>query len=174
MKELKDFPGYFITEDGRVYSAWKQKREKGLQGITTYLDYDDLKEKSLFIDKGGYCIASLYVKGKQYSKKVHRLVAETFIRNPDNLSQVNHIDENKQNNHISNLEWVTPKQNCEHSNCKWIWSIKNLDTNTVVKVINLRDFCRKNDLDHRALYRTLIEKVSHHKRHKLISKLKFK
>jgi len=174
MKELKDFPGYFITEDGRVYSAWKQKRKKGTQGLITYLDYSNLKEKSLVIDKGGYCIVSFYIKGKQYAKKVHRLVAETFIDNIQNLPQVNHIDENKQNNHVSNLEWVTARQNCEHSHCRYMWTIENIITGDTVEIINLKEFCRKNNLDHRALYRTLIGKVNHHKKHKLISKVKFK
>ena len=52
--------------------------------------------------------------GKRKIKKVHRLVAETFIPNPDNLPEVNHKDENKQNPSVSNLEWCTSKYNSNY------------------------------------------------------------
>jgi hypothetical protein len=53
--------------------------------------------------------------GKTSCKLVHRLVAETYIPNPHNLPEVNHKDCNKENNNVSNLEWVTSKQNGEHA-----------------------------------------------------------
>ena len=63
-------------------------------------------------DKKGYCRVHLKGVGTML---VHRLVAIEFIPNPDNLPQVNHLDGNKSNNHVGNLEWTTGKKNVEHS-----------------------------------------------------------
>lgn len=62
----------------------------------------------------GYYRVELYKNGSQSKKLIHRLVAQVFIPNPDNKSQVNHIDENKTNNLVSNLEWMTAKENLNH------------------------------------------------------------
>ena len=53
----------------------------------------------------GYQMTSLYKDGKQKYFLIHRLVAIAFIENPKNLEEINHIDENKENNNFSNLEW---------------------------------------------------------------------
>ena len=63
--------------------------------------------------KKGYCRVNLKAEGG--TRLVHRLVAKKFIPNPDNLPQVNHKDGDKSNNQASNLEWVTGKQNVDHS-----------------------------------------------------------
>ena len=70
-------------------------------------------------DKGGYLIVCLSKNKKHKNFKVHRLVASVFLVNDDviNKTQVNHIDENKENNMINNLEWVTPRQNINHGTC---------------------------------------------------------
>ena len=65
-------------------------------------------------DRDGYLIVQLSKEGKVKACKVHRLVSQAFIPNPDNLPQVNHIDENKENNHVDNLEWVTCRENANH------------------------------------------------------------
>lgn len=63
------------------------------------------------INKCGYIELHLGKDGKHYNRKIHRLVAEAFIPNPDQLPQVDHIDTDKANNIVSNLRWVTSKEN---------------------------------------------------------------
>ena len=62
-----------------------------------------------------YKQVSLWKENKGTSYYVHRLVAEAFIPNPEDKPEVNHIDGNRQNNHISNLEWVTSGENSLHA-----------------------------------------------------------
>jgi len=69
-------------------------------------------------DRKGYLNVNLYKNGKKKRQLVHRLVAQAFIDNPDNLPEVNHIDENKENNKVCsgmvNLEWCNRKYNVNH------------------------------------------------------------
>ena len=99
-KPIKGYEGkYDVSNFGRVRSYYK-----------------GLHIKTQRINNCGYCYVKLYVKGKrQKMARVHRLVAEAFIPNPDNLSDVNHKDMNKTNNHVSNLEWSSHRGNVKHS-----------------------------------------------------------
>lgn len=97
-KEINDFEGYYISNLGRVKSC-KRKTEK-------FIAVKD--------DTHGYLIVKLWKDNKQYSKKIHRLVAEAFISNPENLRDVNHKDENKHNNCVENLEWISHKDNINY------------------------------------------------------------
>lgn len=96
---IKDFPDYYITDTGDVYSR-----------ITGRF----IKMK-LSLAKNGYLRVQVCRNHKKYIKLVHRLVAETFIPNPENKCDVNHIDGNKQNNNVENLEWATRSENELHS-----------------------------------------------------------
>lgn len=73
-----------------------------------------LKQK----ENDGYLEVSLRDNGKNKKVRVHRLVAEAFIPNPDELKTVNHKDENKKNNKRNNLEWVTSENNTRYSSCR--------------------------------------------------------
>lgn len=63
----------------------------------------------------GYLMVNITVNSKEYNASVHRLVAETFIPQPEGKNVVNHIDGNKMNNNVHNLEWVTYKENTKHA-----------------------------------------------------------
>ena len=65
-------------------------------------------------NKWGYLFVHLQKDGKQKGCKLHRLVAQAFIPNPENLPEVNHKDEDKNNNTVDNLEWCTRKYNCNY------------------------------------------------------------
>jgi hypothetical protein len=64
--------------------------------------------------KGGYLVVGLSSKGKVKTNSVHRIVAICFIDNPENKPQVNHIDKNRSNNNVNNLEWCTSSENAIH------------------------------------------------------------
>ncbi len=65
--------------------------------------------------RNGYLAYTESINSKKRNVSVHRMVAETYIPNPHNLPCVNHIDGNKENNHVSNLEWVSHKENAQHA-----------------------------------------------------------
>ena len=80
------------------------------------------KPVSGYLEKNGYIRMKFENKclGGVVRTSAHRLVAEAFIPNPDNLPEVNHIDSNRANNHVSNLEWVTHSGNMKHAYHKGI------------------------------------------------------
>lgn len=98
-KDIKGYEGlYQVSNLGRV------KRLKG-----KYMKSDKLL-KQVTLDSG-YIAVGLCKHNKAKNFRVHRLVAEAFIPNPEEKPQVNHINEDKTNNMVSNLEWMTAKEN---------------------------------------------------------------
>ena len=93
---IKDFENYEISSWGRI-------RNKKGQILSPYKNHK------------GYLKIGLMKDGKDHKKRIHRLVAETFIANPENLPEVNHKDGNKENNSFTNLEWVSGEQNRAHA-----------------------------------------------------------
>lgn len=74
-----------------------------------------IKKLRLDSDKNGYSIVSFYVNGKCIRKKAHRIVALAFVPNPENKPEVNHKNGIRSDNNASNLEWLTHKENMQHS-----------------------------------------------------------
>jgi hypothetical protein len=106
VKTILDFPEYYISNTGEVYSR-KSKTKNATSARITKLH----KEKT----RCGYLRVALCKNKNIIHKGIHRLVAEAFIPNPENKPQVNHIDGDKTNNCVSNLEWVTASENTLHS-----------------------------------------------------------
>jgi predicted metal-binding protein len=98
-----------------VWSTIKEFNKYEASNLGRIRNKETKKIKNPSIRKrDGYLEVSLQRDGKQYTKTVHRLVAETFIDNPDNKYAINHIDGNKQNNNINNLEYCTKSENELH------------------------------------------------------------
>ena len=87
----------------------------GYEGLYQVSNFGRIKRTNDYILKPwitrGYCYVSLSNNGILKKYRVHKLVAQTFIPNPNNLPIVNHIDENKSNNRVDNLEWCTQYEN---------------------------------------------------------------
>ena len=97
MKDVVGYEGlYKVSEDGQV---WSVKREHYI---------------SQRLDRDGYLRCNLYKAGKIHTVFIHRIVAEAYIPNPEGKETVNHRDENKSNNCVSNLEWMTRTENCQY------------------------------------------------------------
>lgn len=96
-KEIKGFVGFFINQCGEI------KNSKGKFLIPRP------------IGRQGYLAVRIQIMRKVNYVYIHRAVAVAFISNPEKKPVVNHIDGNKQNNHLDNLEWVTASENLKHA-----------------------------------------------------------
>lgn len=125
MKNLSfiGFDRYAVTVDGKVYTL------------------NDNKFMKLANDNG-YIRVNLAKDGKKYRNAVHRLVALAFIPNPENKRTVNHIDGNKQNNHVSNLEWATHKEQTAHAIATGLKIIPEFTENRQVSDEDVHSICK--------------------------------
>lgn len=109
-KDIKGYEGlYQVSNFGRVKSVARkiQLKQYAKETTETIMKLD--------LNKRGYLYVHLCKNSKYKSYRVHRLVAEAFVENPEHKDQVNHIDRNVLNNKSSNLEWCTNVENMKHA-----------------------------------------------------------
>ena len=134
-KPIKNFEGlYEVSREGHIKSLG---------------NFPKLRNKVVGNLKPGVVNGYLTVvltdhNGKRHSKIVHRIVAETFIENPDNLRCVNHKNEIKSDNRVENLEWCSDQYNKEYSN-KTVYRFKS-PIGEIFETKNMSRFCRENGL----------------------------
>lgn len=157
-KDIKDYEGlYQVSNWGRVKSLWFGK-EKILQPVK---------------HKNGYLYVSL---GRKKIISIHRLVAEVFIPNPNNLPQINHKDEDKTNNRVENIEWCNCKYNINYgTHNKRVSDTQINDQNKSKKVIQFTldgEFvkewvslheCSRNGFQHQNIIRCCRGEYKQHK-----------
>lgn len=120
-KSPNNYSEYYISNYGRIKSKTRKK---------------SLKTR---VHEGYYDCRIIDDSGKKRSPRIHRLVAETFMpNNPSEQNQVNHIDGNKLNNHLDNLEWVTSRQNQMHAIKN---GLKKPTTRRILTEENVREIC---------------------------------
>ena len=125
-KQIKSHPRYEINRSGIIRNI----KTKSI--------------KAQYISSTGYYMISTSYKNKSNPLRVHRLIAETFINNPDNKPEVNHKDGNKTNNSIKNLEWVTHLENMNHA--KETGLMNNLGSSNGMAKLNESDIPKIREL----------------------------
>jgi len=179
--ELDDWPGYYIvykkddpSEQVRIFSKWKPVKNEMV------LSENFVRETSQHVHKTGYYQLNMKLPGeKKIIQKLHRLIAKQLVENsnPDEFDTVDHIDNNKQNNHPSNLQWMTSSAN----------SAKGGDPETMYYVakqyevtyvdetkeifVNLNMFCRERGYSRGSLWSMIQGKQHKHKNIVKITKL---
>lgn len=113
IKPINGFSGYFISTNGNVYSRINKGDRRDINGV----QYKSSHKISQRLTKNGY--ARVYLRedatGKRKDLYIHRIVAEHFINNPENLKYVNHKNCIRNDNKVSNLEWISAKDNTDQT-----------------------------------------------------------
>ena len=110
----------FINQDAtqeqwKTINGFENLYEINLAGVVKNINQYSTSKLTTRIDRAGYTTVRLSKNGNTHTKYIHRLIAESFITNPNNKPEVNHKDGNKLNNAVDNLEWVTHAENMKHA-----------------------------------------------------------
>lgn len=153
-KAIKDYEGlYEVSNYGRVRALGNGGTHKTERVLVCMARRD------------GYTKVNLYKDGKMKTPMVHRLVAMAFIPNPDGLPQVNHIDEDKSNNCVWNLEWCTAKYNMNYGSrieriSKRIYQY-TMDGSFVRSYISINEASRRTGVCNRSISPCALGKPKH-------------
>lgn len=141
MPSSVDFGDYYtLFPDGRIWMKdHKTTRKDGVIRSWKGRWLSQRIRKADIGEGGGYLLSDLSVNGSHKTYLVHRLIAEAFIPNPENLPQVNHKDGNRSNNHFENLEWVNASDNQNHAYSMGRTRKSKLTDEQMVEIFNLRN-----------------------------------
>ncbi len=132
-KDIPGYEGYYqVSTGGRVKSV--DREVIGIDGKTYKYRGKVLKQR---LNHKGYPDVNLSKDRNYKTITTHILVAKTFINNPENKPQVNHIDADKTNNNVNNLEWVTNKENMIHASKKGL--LNNKHENNPNAILNIKE-----------------------------------
>lgn len=132
-KNISGYEGlYEVSSLGRVRSLPHKVYNKL---IGEYISKEKILKQGSLVR--GYKGVGLYKNGKEKTQKVHRLVAEAFIPNPNNYPEVNHKNEDTSDNRVTNLEWCTSKYNSNYGTRTQRIAQKNLNRNKSKRVLQL-------------------------------------
>jgi len=155
LKQHPLYKDYYGTEDGGVYSKkFKSGRIKQLNPMR--------------LNTGYYLLGLCYQK-QRIQILHHKFIADIFVSNPNNYTEINHKDEDKSNNCSSNLEWCDRCYNMQYSkhklvdcNAKW-YVIENRKTGEIFKIFNLKQWCKENNVDRISAHKVVNGKWRHTK-----------
>lgn len=172
-KDIKGYEGlYQVSNFGRVKSL--ERVVNFCEGNKAKTQYRTVAEKIKNPSEkdNGYLQICLYKNNKGKHKYIHRLVAEAFIKNPNNYETVNHKNLNKKDNTVKNLEWCSYADNNDHarknlcfkSGKKLKIEAINIDTGESEIITDLLHWCKQNRHDRGSVYHVLSGRYSHHHR----------
>lgn len=167
-RDIKDFEGlYQISNLGKVRSRYKYNSRK--EGAVLTKEFKNIKPIKA---RNGYLKVTLVKNEKKINKMIHRLVAENFLNNAERKVQVNHINGNKRDNRVENLEWVTPKENVVHAVKRGLIKVhkikmQDMSTGTIIIFNNRKEIDKYFD---RKVSQDLITRCCNNKRNSAYGK----
>lgn len=151
-KDVTNYPGYQVSNKGQVRSFWKKQKRSGTWGGTERVLTNESSVIPASDDGNGYLKVFMTDKdGKKHCRKIHRMVAEEFIPNPNGYDTVDHIvsgADGKLDNSIENLRWLSRKENIQKAYIDGMCDSRIANSRTPVM---LHDWCNDEDIYMRSL-----------------------